>query len=157
MIHHMKGLASEVYLHLLPNDCIEVKRLLVFLAPLGVVLTELPVRIEFEISVPALLDIPIPEHLESHVLPGRHVLLNRRIVRLFEAKIPPSRGWIFSVHRLGDAVVRDSLRERVAEFVTGFERPQEIVHARGADVERLGDCHTAHSQCIVFCNDVFIV
>lgn len=137
MIHHLKGLAREVYLHLLPNDCIEVKRLLVFLAPLGVVLTELPVRIEFEISVPAPLDIPVSEHLEGHVLPGRHALLNRRIVRLFEAKIPPSRGRIFSVHRLGDAVVRDSLREGLAEFVTGFERRKKSLTPEGLTLSDL--------------------
>ena len=43
MVYHLEGLSGEVYLHLLANDGIEMKGLLVLLAPLGVVLTELPV------------------------------------------------------------------------------------------------------------------
>ena len=74
MVYHLEGLSGEVYLHLLANDGIEMKGLLVLLAPLGVVLTELPVGVELDVPVTALLGIAVPQHYQGHVLPGRHIL-----------------------------------------------------------------------------------
>ena len=55
MIYHLKGLPGEIHLHLLSDDSVEVKRLLVFLAPLGVFLTELAVGIELQPTITASL------------------------------------------------------------------------------------------------------
>ena len=55
MIYHLKGLSSEIRLHLLSDDGVEVKRILVFFAPLGVILTELSVGIELQPTVSASL------------------------------------------------------------------------------------------------------
>lgn len=67
MIYHLEGLSCEVHLHLLANDCIEMKGLLVLLAPLGVVLAELPVRVELDTTVTTLLGIAVPQHHQGHV------------------------------------------------------------------------------------------
>ena len=45
-IYHLKGFPGKIHFHLLANDGIEMQSLLIFLAPLGVVLTELPIRVE---------------------------------------------------------------------------------------------------------------
>ena len=66
---NLKGLSCEVDLHLLADDGVEVKRFLVFLAPLGVILAELAVRIELQPTVATSLRIPVPENDECHVLP----------------------------------------------------------------------------------------
>ena len=43
MIHHLKSFPGEIYFHLLTDDGVEVKRFLIFLTPLGIVLTKLSV------------------------------------------------------------------------------------------------------------------
>ena len=68
--HQMKGFPGKVYFHFLANDGVKMQRLFVLLAPLGVILAELPVGIEFQPIVPAHLGIPVPENDQRHVLPG---------------------------------------------------------------------------------------
>ena len=69
-IYHLKGLAGEVHLHLLTNDGVEMQRFLVFLTPLGVVFTELPIRVKLQPTIPAFLGVSVPENHKGHVLPG---------------------------------------------------------------------------------------
>ena len=69
MIHHLKSLSGEVHFHLLTNDSIKMQRFLVFLAPFGIVLTELPIRVKLQPTIPALLGVPVPENHKGHVLP----------------------------------------------------------------------------------------
>ena len=45
----------------------------------------------------------------------------------------------------------------LVEGLAFLECTQEIIDTRGAGVERLSDCHAAHTQSVVFCNDVFVV
>ena len=157
MIHHVKGLSCKVHLHLLTDNGIEMKGLLVLLTPLGIVLAELPVRVEFQAAVPTALGIPVPEHGERHVLTGCHVLLHGLVVRHLVTEIPTRKSRRILVDRGCDTVVRDSLRKWIVQRGTGFESPQEVIDSRLADLERLSNLGATHTQGIVFCNDVLVI
>ena len=156
-IYHLKGLAGKVHLHLLTNDGVEMQCFLVFLTPLGVVLTELPIRVKLQSTIPAFLGVPVPENHKGHVLSRRHVLFDRLIIRHLIAEISTGNRRVLPIDRLCDTVVGDSLRERIAKALAFLECTQEVIDTRGAGVERLGYCHATHTQSVVFCNDVFIV
>ena len=113
-IHHVKGLSGEVHLHLLSDDGIEMQRFLIFLAPLGIVFTVLPVRIELQLPVPAELGIPVPEHHQGHILLGGHLLVYSFIVGHLIAEVPATGGRILSVDSCSNAIIGDSLRKRIA-------------------------------------------
>lgn len=113
-IHHVKGLSGEVHLHLLGDDGIEMQRFLIFLAPLGIVFTVLPVRIELQLPVPAELGIPVPEHHQGHILLGGHLLVYGFIVGHLIAEVPATGGRILSVDSCSNAIIGDSLRKRIA-------------------------------------------
>ena len=99
----MKGLSGEVHLHLLGDDGIEMQRFLIFLAPLGIVFTVLPVRIELQLPVPAELGIPVPEHHQGHILLGGHLLVYGFIVGHLAAG-PHSGRWPPHQRPLGTAI-----------------------------------------------------
>lgn len=157
MIYHLKGLPSEIHLHLLSDDSVEVKRLLVFLAPLGIILTELSVGIELQPTVTTSLRVPVPEDDERHVLPGRHSFGNGLIVRQLIGEIAAGNCSIRTVNGGCNPIVCNSWRKRIAECLTGLKCPKKFVYTGFADTERLGDLPSAHSESIVLCNDVFVV
>ena len=134
-----------------------MKRILVLLTPLGIVLTELPIRVEFQSAVPALLGVPVPENHQGHVLPGRHFLLNSGIVRQLIAEIAAALCRVLPVDRLRNAIVRDPLRKRIPQRPTFLECTQEFIDARLADLEFLGNLPSAHVQGKVLCNDVLVI
>lgn len=153
----MEGLPGKVYLHLLPNDGVEVQRFLVLLAPLGVVFTELPVGIEFQAAVPTPLGVTVPENHQRHALARRHFLLDGDIVRRLVTEIPSGERRVLSVDRLGDPVICDPLRERIVQRRTSFECPQKVIDAGLAGPEHFGYLPATHSQGEMPCDDVLVI
>lgn len=83
---------------------------LVLHAPLSVILTELPVRVELDTTVTPLLGIAISQHHQSHILPGRHFFLHGLVVRNLVAEIPPTGDGTISVNQRCNPVIGNTLR-----------------------------------------------
>ncbi len=134
-----------------------MERFLVFLAPLGIILAELSIRVKLRAAVSAFPGVPIPENDERHVLAGRRSPGYGFILRQIIAEIPADGGRIFPVDRGGYAVVSDSLGKRIAERLKRLECPKKNIDAGFADAECSGDLTAAHAESEVFCNDDLVV
>ena len=100
-----------------------------------------------------ILDIP------EKIIPGPTANLRCCIYkeRAIVAEVTSRASRALSPHRFRNPIVGDPLWERVAERLALLERAKKVVDAGYTYFERFGDYHSAHSQCVVLCNDVFVV